>query len=169
MNTEIDAQDVHWMRQALQLADRAQKVYDEVPVGAVLIDAQGRVVGEGWNLCITRHDPTAHAEIMALREAGRLLRNYRLPGTTLYVSLEPCTMCAMALIHARVARVVFAARDPKTGAGGSVFDVLGDRRHNHRIQVHHGILADEASAQLRQYFRNKRQRARQTKNSLICC
>ncbi|NEK65317.1 MAG: nucleoside deaminase, partial [Xanthomonas perforans] len=103
-------------QRAMQLAERAERDFDEIPVGALLIDAGGTVLGEGWNFNIASHDPSAHAEIMALREGGRRLANHRLIGCTLYVTLEPCAMCAMAMIHARIARVVFAASDPKTGA-----------------------------------------------------
>ncbi|QJD67840.1 tRNA adenosine(34) deaminase TadA [Xanthomonas campestris pv. badrii] len=148
--------DRQWMQHALQLAARAERDYDEIPVGAVLIDAQGQVLGEGWNFNIASHDPSAHAEIVAMREAGRRLANHRLLGCTLYVTLEPCAMCAMAMIHARIARVVFAASDPKTGACGSVFDLLADPRHNHRVQVTGGVLAAEASLRLTNYFRAKR-------------
>lgn len=148
--------DRHWMQHALQLAARAERDYDEIPVGAVLVDAQGQVLGEGWNFNIASHDPSAHAEIVAMREAGRRLANHRLLGCTLYVTLEPCAMCAMAMIHARIARVVFAASDPKTGACGSVFDLLSDPRHNHRVQVTGGVLAAEASLRLTNYFRAKR-------------
>lgn len=152
--------DENWMRHALALAERAEAEFDEIPVGAVLVTAAGEIVGEGFNRTIGTHDPSAHAEIVALRAAGQRLRNYRLPGTTLYVTLEPCAMCAMALVHARVRRVVFAARDPKTGAAGSVFDLLADPRHNHRVEVCGGILADAAGARLSDYFRRKREAAR---------
>ncbi|SON84153.1 tRNA-specific adenosine deaminase [Xanthomonas citri pv. fuscans] len=155
-DTPHAAIDVHWMQHALQLAERAERDYDEIPVGAVLVDAQGNVLGEGWNFNIASHDPSAHAEIVAMREAGRRLANHRLIGCTLYVTLEPCAMCAMAMIHARIARVVFAASDPKTGACGSVFDLLADPRHNHRVQVSGGVLAAEASLRLTNYFRAKR-------------
>ena len=148
--------DDHWMRDALALAERARDQDDEIPVGAVLVSATGEPVGEGWNRNIGEHDPSAHAEIVAMREAGRTLGNHRLLGSTLYVTLEPCAMCAMAMIHARIARVVFGAFDPKTGAAGSVFDLLQDPRHNHRIQVTGGVLADEAGAMLTSYFRDKR-------------
>ncbi len=148
--------DPMWMRHALALAVRAEREDDEIPVGSVLIDAEGHVVGEGWNRNIGDHDPTAHAEIVAMRMAGRMLGNHRLIGCTLYVTLEPCAMCAMAMIHARIARVVYAASDPKTGAAGSVFDLLGDLRHNHRVEVQGGLLAEEASAMLTNYFRRKR-------------
>ena len=150
------AADEGWMRHALALADRAEREDDEIPVGAVLVSADGELVGEGWNRNITEHDPTAHAEIVAMRQAGARLGNHRLLDCTLYVTLEPCAMCAMAMVHARIARVVYGARDPKTGAAGSVFDLLADPRHNHRVRVLGGVLADEASARLSNYFRGKR-------------
>lgn len=150
--------DGSWMRHALSLADRAEHEDDEIPVGAVLIGPGGEVLAEGWNRNITEHDPTAHAEIVAMRQAGLKLGNHRLLGSTLYVTLEPCAMCAMAMVHARVARVVFAASDPKTGACGSVFDLLTDPRHNHRVLVQGGLLAAEAGQKLSDYFRKKRQR-----------
>jgi len=148
--------DAQWMRQALALAERAEREDDEIPVGAVLVDADGHVVGEGWNRNITEHDPTAHAEIVAMRRAGRALGNHRLVGCTLYVTLEPCAMCAMAMVHARLARVVFGASDPKTGAAGSVFDLLADPRHNHRVEVRGGVLAEEAGMRLTNWFRRRR-------------
>lgn len=151
-----DGGDERWMRHALALADRAEREFDEIPVGAVLVDAEGRLVGEGWNYNIASHDPSAHAEIMAMREGGRRLGNHRLVGCTLYVTLEPCAMCAMAMVHARIARIVYAASDPKTGACGSVFDLIGDARHNHRVRVDRGVLADEAGMRLTNYFRAKR-------------
>ena len=150
--------DIRWMRHALALAARAEREFDEIPVGAVLVDAEGRMIGEGWNRNISDHDPSAHAEIVAMREAGRALGNHRLVGCTLYVTLEPCAMCAMAVVHARLACVVFAATDPKTGAAGSVFDLIADPRHNHRVEVLGGVLADEASVMLTNYFRRKRGR-----------
>lgn len=148
--------DAYWMAEALALAERAEREFDEIPVGAVLVGPDGERLGEGWNYNIASHDPSAHAEIMALREGGKRLHNHRLVGCTLYVTLEPCAMCAMAIVHARVARVVYAASDPKTGAAGSVFDLLADPRHNHRVQVDRGVLADEASRRLTNYFRAKR-------------
>ncbi len=158
--THLDA-DLHWMRHALDLARRAEREDDEVPIAALLIDADGRLLAEGWNRNISEHDPSAHAEIVALRRAGQVLGNHRLLGATLYVTLEPCAMCAMAMVHARIARVVYAASDPKTGAAGSVFDLLGDPRHNHRVRVDAGVLADEASAMLSAYFRAKRGKSAQ--------
>ncbi len=142
------------MRQALGMAQEAADA-GEVPVGAVLV-REGVLLASGSNRTIGAHDATAHAEIVALRRASKRAGNYRLPGTTLYVTLEPCAMCAMALVHARVARVVFAARDPKTGAAGSVFDLLESPQHNHRVSVHEGVLAEEASRMLTNYFRRKR-------------
>ena len=150
------AVDLGWMAQALRLAERARVEYDEVPVGAVLVAADGTLLAEGGNRNITEHDPSAHAEIVAMRQAGQALGNHRLLGATLYVTLEPCAMCAMAMVHARIARVVYAASDPKTGAAGSVFDLLSDPRHNHRVSVEGGVLAEDASAMLTGYFRAKR-------------
>ncbi|MEZ5522683.1 MAG: tRNA adenosine(34) deaminase TadA [Dokdonella sp.] len=149
------ADDERWMRRALELAGHARDAEDEVPVGAVLVLGD-RAIGEGWNRNITLNDPSAHAEIVALRAAGTAVGNYRFPGATLYVTLEPCAMCAMALVHARVSRVVYAATDPKTGAAGSVFDTLVSPLHNHRIEVAGGLLADEAADLLRVFFRSRR-------------
>ena len=151
-----DEADLGWMRRALDLADRAEREDDEIPVGAVLVDASGALLAEGWNRNISENDPTAHAEIVVMRKAGLFLGNHRLTGSTLYVTLEPCAMCAMAMVHARIARVVYAASDAKTGACGSVFDLLADPRHNHRVRVDRGPLAEEAGLALREYFRRKR-------------
>lgn len=151
----VDDGDIAWMRRALQLAAHARDVEHEVPVGAVLV-REGVMVGEGWNRNITLHDPTAHAEIQALRAAGVRLANHRLADTTLYVTLEPCVMCAMAMIHARVARVVYAATDPKTGAAGGRFDTLTSTQHNHRVEVRGGVLAAESAVLLREFFRARR-------------
>ncbi len=145
------------MRHALALARRAE-AEGEVPVGAVLV-RDGEPIGEGWNRPIGEHDPSAHAEIMALRAAGKAVGNYRLPDSTLYVTLEPCPMCAGAIVHARVARVVFGASDPRTGAAGSVFDLLpSDGRFNHRTACEGGLLADETGELLRAFFRARRNR-----------
>lgn len=147
--------DERWMLRALALAERAA-AEGEVPVGAVLVK-DGESVGDGWNRPIAEHDPSAHAEIRALRDAGQRLRNYRLPGTTLYVTLEPCPMCAGAIVHARVARVVFGALDPKGGACGSVFALLpSDERFNHRTECTGGILAEPCSQLLRLFFLGRR-------------
>lgn len=150
------------MTAALALAVRAQQEDDEVPVGAVVVDANDQLIAEGWNRNISEHDPTAHAEIVAMRRAGQRLGNHRLPGTTLYVTLEPCAMCAMAMVHARVARVVYAASDAKTGAAGSVFELLQAPEHNHRVEVQGGVLAETASRMLSDYFRDKRRRIKST-------
>jgi tRNA(adenine34) deaminase len=143
------------MRRALELATHARDAEGEVPVGAVLVVGDG-IVGEGWNRNITLDDPSAHAEVMALRAAGARLGNYRFPDATLYVTLEPCMMCAGAIVHARIGRVVFGAADPKTGAAGSVFDTLLSPLHNHRVAVQGGVLAGESSALLREFFRARR-------------
>lgn len=148
--------DEDWMRQALALADRAEREDDEIPVGALVVGPDGLMLAEGWNRNIAERDPTAHAEIVAMRRAGLALGNHRLLGCTLYVTLEPCAMCAMAMVHARVARVVYGATDPKTGAAGSVFDLIADPRHNHRIAVQGGVLGEEAGQKLTAYFRRKR-------------
>lgn len=142
------------MSAALELAARAE-AEGEVPVGAVLV-GDDRILGEGWNRNITLNDPSAHAEILALRAAGKAVGNYRFPGATLYVTLEPCAMCVGAMIHARVARVVFAASDPKTGALGGTYDLQAVHTHNHRLQVENGLMASEASEMLRSFFREKR-------------
>lgn len=151
-----DSQQNHekWMRQALDLAARAEQS-GEVPVGALLVQ-DDRVIGAGWNRSITGHDPSAHAEIVAIREAGKHLGNYRMPGTTLYVTLEPCPMCVGAMIHARIERLVYAATDPKTGALGGAFSLPDLHAHNHVMDVKGGVLADEAGEMLRSFFRRRR-------------
>ncbi|MCX7555376.1 tRNA adenosine(34) deaminase TadA [Xanthomonadaceae bacterium JHOS43] len=148
------------MRLALDVAERARREDDEIPVGAVLVGRDGGLVATGSNRTIVEHDPSAHAEIVALRGAGRVLGNHRLEGCTLYVTLEPCAMCAMALVHARIARIVYGALNPKAGACGSVFDLMRDPRHNHRVIVDGGVLAEEAGARLSDYFREKRRSVR---------
>lgn len=146
--------DADWMQHALQLAEYAAS-QGEVPVGAVLV-YQDQCIAEGWNQTITRHDPTAHAEVVALRQAAQQRQNYRLLDTTLYVTLEPCVMCAGALVHARVQRVIFGAYDPKTGAAGSRFDILRDLRHNHHLECQGGLLAEPCGAVLRAFFKARR-------------
>lgn len=142
------------MEVALQLAREAGAA-DEVPVGAVVVK-DGEIVGRGFNQPILRHDPTAHAEIAAMRDAATRLRNYRLSGCELYVTLEPCAMCVGAIMHARIARVVFGASDPKTGAAGSVVDLFGERRLNHHTEVIGGVLAEECGALLSSFFAARR-------------
>lgn len=147
--------DDHWMQLALTLADRAA-AEGEVPVGAILV-LTNELIGKGWNRPIGAHDATAHAEIQALRDAGQRLGNYRLPGTTLYVTLEPCVMCAGAIIHARVDRVIYGASDPKAGACGSVFELLpSNSRFNHRTDCRGGVLAEDCAEILRAFFRARR-------------
>ena len=146
--------DERWMSLALDQARRAAAA-DEVPVGAVLVRGE-EVLGAGHNRPIDACDPSAHAEINALRAAGEKLADYRFPGTELYVTLEPCSMCAGALIHARVARVVYGAADPKTGAAGSVLDVFGCPAHNHRVSLTGGVLAAQSKALLETFFRARR-------------
>lgn len=151
----VSDEDRHWMREALALAAKAAEE-GEVPVGAVLV-RDGQKIGEGHNCPLRSNDPTAHAEIQALRDAAWKAENYRLPGSVLYVTLEPCAMCAGAIVHARVARVVFGASDPKGGAAGSVFDLLPpDERFNHRLDVTGSVLAEECGALLRSFFRARR-------------
>jgi tRNA(adenine34) deaminase len=142
--------DVTFMRRALELARQAETA-GEVPVGAVIVK-DGAIVAEGWNHPIGAHDPTAHAEIVALRAAGAALGTYRLTGTTLYVTLEPCAMCASAMVHARVQRLVYAATDPRAGAAGSVFNIVQHPSLNHRIECTGGVLADECGTLLRSFF-----------------
>jgi tRNA(adenine34) deaminase len=148
--------DLAWMQQAYELALRAEAA-GEVPVGAVLVSSDGVLLGSGFNQVITRHDPTAHAEVLALREAAQKTQNYRLLDTTLYVTLEPCSMCAGALVQARCTRLVFATRDLKTGAAGSVLNVLGRDVLNHRIQIDEGPLQAESAALLSSFFQKRRE------------
>ncbi|TRZ90402.1 MAG: tRNA adenosine(34) deaminase TadA [Rhodocyclaceae bacterium] len=148
--------DSGFMELALNLA-RAAGAAGEVPVGALVVRG-GEVVGRGFNQPISRHDPTAHAEVMALREAAVRLGNYRLPGCTLYVTLEPCAMCAGAIMHARIDRVVFGGRDPKTGAAGSVVDLFAELRLNHHTEVVGGVLAKECGSLLSSFFAARRGR-----------
>lgn len=146
--------DNHWMQHALKLARKAEAA-GEVPVGAVIVKS-GELIAEGWNHPISSHDATAHAEIMALRSAGDKLGNYRLPGSELFVTLEPCPMCVGAMLHARIDRVVFAASDPKTGALGGAFNLLEMASHNHGFEVEAGVMADEARELLQAFFRSRR-------------
>jgi len=146
----VTVDNARYMGEALVLA-RAAQARGEVPVGAIVVQ-DGTIIGRGGNAPIAANDPTAHAEISALRDAARVLGNYRLPGCSLYVTLEPCTMCVGAILHARIARLVFGARDPKTGACGSVIDVFGEPRLNHHATVLGGVLADECGKLLSDFF-----------------
>lgn len=147
--------DLFWMQQAFDLALIAGEK-GEVPVGAVLVDENNNIIGRGYNQVVTTKDPSAHAEIIALREGAATLNNYRLQHTTLYVTLEPCCMCAGALVHARIKRLVFATRDLKAGAAGSMFNLLQGYPLNHQIQIDEGFLQEECSTLLADFFKDRR-------------
>lgn len=153
---DIALDDAAYMREALALAREAEAL-GEVPVGAVLV-LDGKIVGRGFNHPIAAHDPSAHAEIMALRDASRHVGNYRLPGSTLYVTLEPCVMCAGAIFHARVGRVVYGAREPKTGAAGSAVELFGLTHLNHHAEIVGGVLAQDCSTLVTDFFARRRGR-----------
>ena len=148
--------DEKMMRYALELADKAEAL-GEIPVGAVLVDDAENIIGEGWNLSIVQSDPTAHAEIIALRDGAKHLQNYRLLNTTLYVTLEPCTMCAGAILHSRIKRLVFGASDYKTGAVGSRFHFFDDYKMNHTLEITSGVLVEECSQKLSVFFQKRRE------------
>jgi tRNA(adenine34) deaminase len=150
-----DSSDLDFMQLAIAEA-RAAETAGEVPVGAIVVSSGGEVIGRGNNQVLRTSDPTAHAEIVALREAGRALANYRLTGCTLFCTLEPCAMCAGAMLHARIARLVFATRDPKAGACGSVLSVMNHPALNHRIEIVEGVLGEECSTLLTAFFRARR-------------
>lgn len=154
MTIQNEATDIAYMRQALALAQRAAD-QGEVPVGALVV-FEDKVIGEGWNQPISTQDPTAHAEIVALRDAARRLANYRLTGASLYVTLEPCPMCAGAIVHARIARVIYGTTDPIAGAAGTVFNVLAAPSLNHRPAVQGGVLAEECAHGLKSFFQARR-------------
>jgi tRNA(adenine34) deaminase len=147
--------DNEWMQLALANAKKAYQA-NEVPVGAVIVDANNNILGQGWNQPVGASDPSAHAEIVALRLAANSINNYRIPDATLYVTLEPCAMCAGAMVHARIKRLVFGAKDPRTGAAGSVFNLTDSEKLNHRIKVTSGILADECGNLLKEFFQARR-------------
>lgn len=148
------AEHEQWMRRALALADRAGNE-GEVPIGAVVV-RDGELLGEGWNSVIAYSDPTAHAEVVAMRDAARMVGNYRLPGATVYVTLEPCTMCAGAMIHARIERLVFAASEPKAGVVCSTCSLLDEPRYNHQVKWQGGVLAEQSGERLQAFFRERR-------------
>lgn len=150
----FSGRDHHWMRRALELAEQGREA-GEVPVGAVLV-LNDEIIGEGYNSPISRHDPTAHAEILALRDAANKIENYRLPDAVLYVTLEPCGMCAGALVHARIKRLVFGAAEPKSGAVVSKTAALDQAFLNHQVEYSGGLLAEECGALLSQFFRDRR-------------
>lgn len=144
----------YWMNKALGLAYQAEAM-DEVPVGAIIVK-DNQLIAEGYNQPITTNDACAHAEIVAIRAAGKLLKNYRLPNTTLYVTLEPCAMCAMAIVHARIEHLVFATQDPRTGAAGSIHQLLQHPAHNHQVKISQGVLASQSSQLLKDFFKKRR-------------
>ena len=154
--------DEKMMRYALDLADKAEAL-GEIPVGAVLVDDSGNIIGEGWNLSIVQSDPTAHAEIIALRNGAKNIQNYRLLNTTLYVTLEPCTMCAGAILHSRIKRLVFGASDYKTGAVGSRFHFFDDYKMNHTLEITSGVLTEECSHKLSAFFQKRREQKKAEK------
>lgn len=148
-------EDSHFMRRAIELANLADS-HNEIPVGAVVV-CNGEIVGEGYNQSIMNNDPSAHAEMMAIRDAGKNLQNYRLLDCTLYVTLEPCPMCAGLLVHSRINRLIFSSKDLKTGAAGSAFSLLNHEKHNHQVQVKSGLLAAECSDMLSAFFKRRRE------------
>lgn len=156
--------DEIWMRRAYELAELAEEK-GEVPVGAVIVSAEGELIAEGFNQSICQHDPTAHAEIAALRSAGQQAENYRLTGSTLYVTLEPCPMCAGAMVHARVKRLVYGASDPRTGAAGTIFQLADCEQLNHRMEITSGVMQEQCAEQLRLFFRKKRELAKARKKA----
>jgi tRNA(adenine34) deaminase len=153
-NDAFSDDDNKFMRRAIELAKIANS-HDEIPVGAVVVCA-GEIIGEGFNQSIMNNDPSAHAEMMAIRDAGRNLQNYRLLDCTLYVTLEPCPMCAGLLVHSRIKRLIFASNDLKTGAAGSAFSLVNHEKHNHQVAVTAGLLADECSTMLSKFFKRRR-------------
>lgn len=161
VTTVLQQNDEHWMHYALALADKAEQA-GEIPVGAVLVK-DNQVVGEGWNMSICQHDPSAHAEMQAIRQAANQIKNYRLLDTTLYVTLEPCAMCAGLLVHSRVKRLVFGALDAKTGAAGSVTDLVRHPALNHQLEVTSGVLAQLCADKLSSFFRRRRQEQKAAK------
>ena len=162
MTEQITFADEQFMRHAMRLAQRAEAL-GEIPVGAVLVDASGAIIAEGFNTSIIQHDPTAHAEMQALRQGGLAQQNYRLLDCTLYVTLEPCTMCAGAILHSRIKRLVFGAYDYKTGAVGSRFHFFDDYKMNHDVEIVGGVLADECGAMLSEFFKKRRAAKKQEK------
>ncbi|MEO2268413.1 tRNA adenosine(34) deaminase TadA [Pseudoalteromonas pernae] len=155
--------DQYWMQKALECAQRAEAI-DEIPVGAVLVK-DDELIAEGWNQSITLNDPSAHAEMMAIRDAGKALNNYRLIDCTLYVTLEPCSMCAGLLVHSRIKRLVFGATDLKTGSAGSIMNLVQEPRLNHQLEVTSGVLAEQCAEQLSAFFKRRRQEHKEKKKA----
>ena len=161
---DYSEQDKFWLEYALDLADKAEAL-GEIPVGAVLVDKEGNKIGEGWNQSILQNDPTAHAEILAIRQAGEHCQNYRLLDCTLYVTLEPCTMCAGAILHSRIGRLVFGANDYKTGAIGSRFHLFEDFKMNHLLEIRGGLLREKCSQKMSAFFKKRRLEQKQSKET----
>ncbi|TPH16733.1 tRNA adenosine(34) deaminase TadA [Litorilituus lipolyticus] len=161
LNSQDISSDEKFMKRAFELAQQAEQ-HDEIPVGAVVV-YQDEIIGEGFNQSIMLNDPSAHAEMMAIRAAGKRINNYRLLDCTLYVTLEPCAMCAGLLVHSRIKRVVFASLDLKTGAAGSVFNLLNTPKLNHQVDVHSGVMAQECSQLLSAFFKRRRQEKKTAK------
>ena len=159
-----DINDYKFMQRAYELAQQAEQI-NEIPVGAVVV-ANGIVIGEGFNQSITNNDPSAHAEMLAIKQAGQTLQNYRMLDCTLYVTLEPCPMCAGLLIHSRIKRLVFGASDLKTGAAGSAFNLVEHEKHNHKIEVSQGLMAEECSSLLSAFFKRRRAEIKEQKKAL---
>lgn len=155
--------DELFMRHAISLAKKAEKI-NEIPVGAVVV-ANGEIIGEGFNQSITLNDPSAHAEMIAIRQAGQTLENYRLLDCTLYVTLEPCPMCAGLLVHSRIKRIVFASKDEKTGSAGSAFNLVSNDKLNHMIETTSGVLAEECSNMLSAFFKRRREEIKARKQA----
>ena len=161
---DYSEQDLYWLEYALTLADKAEAI-GEIPVGAVLVDKDGNKIGEGWNQSILLNDPTAHAEMLAIRQAGEHTQNYRLLDCTLYVTLEPCTMCAGAILHSRIGRLVFGASDYKTGAIGSRFHLFEDFKMNHLLEICGGVLREKCSQKMSAFFKKRRLEQKQSKET----
>lgn len=161
---EQQKNDQKWMEYALSLADKAEAL-GEIPVGAVLVK-DNQLIAEGWNLSISNHDACAHAEVVTLRSAGKVIKNYRLLDCTLYVTLEPCPMCAGALVHARIKRLVYGAGDYKTGAAGSVFNLLQSEQLNHQVDITGGVLAEQCAAKISSFFKGRRLQKKELKKQL---
>jgi len=162
-HSDVESDDIKWMQHALRLADNAESM-GEVPVGACVV-YDNVLIGEGWNTPITDHDPSAHAEMRAVRMAAQHLQNYRVVDATLYVTLEPCSMCAGMLVHARIKRVVFGARDAKTGAAGSVMNLLQHPALNHQIDITSGVLAEACATKLSAFFKHRREEIKRAKKA----
>ena len=161
---DYSEQDLYWLEYALTLADKAEAI-GEIPVGAVLVDKDGNKIGEGWNQSILLNDPTAHAEMLAIRQAGEHTQNYRLLDCTLYVTLEPCTMCEGAILHSRIGRLVFGASDYKTGAIGSRFHLFEDFKINHLLEICGGVLREKCSQKMSAFFKKRRLEQKQSKET----